>query len=285
MTWQPELDELRRRQELAERMGGPEKVKRQHDAGRLTVRERIALLLDEGSFREVGALAGAASYDETGGLSGFVPANFVAGTGRLDGRKVVVGGDDFTVRGGAADASIIGKQIFAEQLANELRLPIIRLVEGTGGGGSVKTLETSGHTYVPVNPGWNYVVDNLLTVPVVAAGLGPVAGLGAPRLCAAPLSLLGGGAAVEARNAAVGPIAGSEAEAFQLIRTFLSYLPPSVYELPPVTAGTDPAGRQAPELLAAIPRDRRQPYRIRPILAAVFDADSVLGVQRYGGCA
>ena len=120
----------------------------------------------------------------------FTPANFVTGTGLLGGRKVVVGGDDFTVRGGAADASIAGKQIFAEQLANELRLPIVRLVEGTGGGGSVKTLETSGHTYVPVNPGWNYVVDNLSTVPVVAAGLGPVAGLGAARLCAAHLSIL-----------------------------------------------------------------------------------------------
>ena len=310
MTWQPELDELRRRQQLAERMGGPEKIKRQHDAGRLTVRERIALLLDEGSFREVGALAGAASYDETGQLASFMPANFVTGTGLLAGRKVVVGGDDFTVRGGAADASIAGKQIFAEQLANELRLPIIRLVEGTGGGGSVKTLETSGHTYVPVNPGWNYVVDNLSTVPVVAAGLGPVAGLGAARLCAAHLSILVqgtaqlfvagppvvrsgvgedvdkeqlGGSRVHARNAAVDLIAASEAEAFQLIRRFLSYLPPSVYELPPVTAAADPAGRQAQELLAAIPRDRRQPYRIRPILAAVFDAGSVLEVQHYGG--
>jgi acetyl-CoA carboxylase carboxyltransferase component len=310
MTWQPELDELRRRQELAERMGGPDKIKRQHDAGRLTVRERIAMLLDEGSFHEVGAIAGAASYNEHGELAGFVPANFVAGTGRLGGRKVVVGGDDFTVRGGAADAGIIGKQIFAEQLANELRLPVIRLVEGTGGGGSVKTLEQSGHTYVPVNPGWNFVVDNMSTVPVVAAGLGPVAGLGAARLCAAHLSILVeqtaqlfvagppvvrsgvgedvdkeqlGGSRVHARNAAVDLIAASEPDAFALIRAFLSYLPPSVYELPPVTRAQDPAGRRAGELLAAIPRDRRQPYRIRPILAAVFDAGSVLEIQRYGG--
>src|SRR6202041_3492335 len=141
--------------------------------GRLTVRERIAALLDEGSFHEVGALAGTADYDETGELASFIPANFVTGTGRLDGRKAVIGGDDFTVRGGAAGASIVGKQIYAERLANEARLPIIRLVEGTGGGGSVKTLETSGHTYVPVNPGWDYVVDSLSMVPVAAAGLGP----------------------------------------------------------------------------------------------------------------
>lgn len=83
-------------------MGGPEKIRRQREAGRLAVRERIAALLDEGSFHEVGALAGTARYDESGELASFVPANFVTGTGRLDGRKVVVGGDDFTVRGGAA---------------------------------------------------------------------------------------------------------------------------------------------------------------------------------------
>ena len=131
------------------------------------------------------------------------PANFVTGTGRINGRKVVVGADDFTIRGGAADAAIAGKQMYAEQLANQMRLPLVRLIEGTGGGGSVKMLEQMGHTYVPVNPGWDYVVDNLSTVPVVAAGLGPVAGLGAARLCAAHLSVLvdGHSAAVRRRTA------------------------------------------------------------------------------------
>ena len=112
-------------------MGGPEKVARQHAAGRLTVRERISALLDPGSFREVGALAGTASG----------PANFVCGTGRIGGRSVVVGGDDFTVRGGASDASIIAQADLRRAPANELRLPLVRLVEGTGGGGSVKSLE------------------------------------------------------------------------------------------------------------------------------------------------
>ena len=88
---------------------------------------------------------------------------------------------------------------------------------------------------------------------------------------------------MHARNAAVDLIAASEAEAFGLIRRFLSYLPPSAYELPPVAACADPAGRRDEALLSAVPRDRRQPYRIRPILAAVFDAGSVMEVQRYGG--
>jgi acetyl-CoA carboxylase carboxyltransferase component len=299
VTWQPELDELRRRQQLAEQMGGPEKIARQHDAGRMTIRERLAELLDECSFDEVGALAGVAAYDGDGELVRFTPANFVTGTGRLDGRKIVVGGDDFTVRGGAADAAIAGKQVYAEQLANQLRLPLVRLVEGTGGGGSVKMLEQAGFTYVPANPGWDYVVDNLSTVPVIAAGLGPVAGLGAARLVAAHLSILVrdtaqlfvagppvvraigenldkeqlGGASVHARNGAVDLIADSEQHAFDLIRRFLSYLPQSAYQLPPVRQADDPPGRQEETLLAAIPRDRRQPYRIRPILRAVFDAD------------
>lgn len=313
MTWQPELDELARRRRLAEEMGGPAKVQRQHDNGRLTVRERIAALLDDGSFREIGALAGTAGYDDAGQLASFTAANFVTGTGRIDGRKVVVGGDDFTIRGGAADAGIIGKQIYAEQLANELRLPVVRLVEGTGGGGSVKSLEQHGYTYVPVNPGWNYVVDNLSVVPVVAAGLGPVAGLGAARLAAAHLSILVegtaqlfvagppvvkggvgedvdkealGGARVHARNGAVDLIAASEPEAFGLIRRFLSYLPASAYALPPVlpqAARVDPPDRREEALLSAVPRDRRKPYEIRNILNAVLDAGSVLEVQRYGG--
>jgi acetyl-CoA carboxylase carboxyltransferase component len=310
MTWQPEVDELGRRQEFADRMGGPEKIHRQHAAGRLTVRERLAALLDAGSFHEIGALAGKASYGEDGALADFAPANFVVGTGRLDGRKIVVGGDDFTIRGGAADAAIVGKQIYAEQLANQMRLPLVRLVEGTGGGGSVKTLEQTGYTYVPANPGWDYVVDNLSTVPVVAAGLGPVAGLGAARLCTAHLSILIegtaqlfvagppvvrsgvgedvgkeelGGSAVHGRNGAVDLLAPSETAAFELTRRFLSYLPPSVYARPPVTACGDPAERREQALLSAVPRDRRQPYRIRAIMAAVFDAGSVMEVQRYGG--
>src|SRR5580658_2712212 len=310
MTWQPELDDVRRRRELAERMGGPDKVRRQHEAGRLTVRERLAALLDDGSFAEIGTLAGTAVYDGAGELADFTPANFVTGTGRIDGRKVVVGADDFTIRGGAADAAIMGKQVYAEQLANQMRLPLVRLIEGTGGGGSVKMLEQMGHTYVPANPGWDYVVDNLSVVPVVAAGLGPVAGLGAARLCTAHLSVLVegiaqlfvagppvvrggagedvtkeqlGGTAVHGRNAAVDLVAASEPDAFGMIRRFLSYLPPSAYALPPVAGCDDPPGRRDEALLSAIPRDRRRPYRIREILQAVFDAGSVMEAQRYGG--
>src|SRR5262249_23509726 len=154
----------------------------------LTVRERIERLLDPGSFHETGALAGVPTY-QNGVLTAVRPANFVMGTGRIDARRVVVGGDDFTVRGGAGDASSGGKQGSAGRMARGLRLPLVRLVDGTGGGGSVKSYETAGRTYVPGNPAWDLVTASLAEIPVVAAALGPVAGLGAARVAAAHFSV------------------------------------------------------------------------------------------------
>src|SRR4051794_36877870 len=120
MTWEPELDELRRRTELAHEMGGSERVARQHAAGRLTVRERIDRLFDPGTFHETGTLAGTATYGDDGELTAFRPANMVVGQGRIGGRRAIVQADDFTVRGGAADAAIHGKGVWAEQAAHDL---------------------------------------------------------------------------------------------------------------------------------------------------------------------
>ena len=116
------------------------------------MRERVERLFDPDTFHETGALAGWGTYED-GELAEFLPANVVVGQGRIDGRRAVVQGDDFTVRGGAADAAIWQKMVYAERMASELRLPLVRLVDGTGGGGSVKSLETMGFTYVPVHPG------------------------------------------------------------------------------------------------------------------------------------
>src|SRR5262249_57747310 len=88
-----------------------------------------------------------------------------------------------------------GKQAYGERMARELRLPLVRLVDGTGGGGSVKTYEIQGRTYVPGNPAWDLVTAALSEIPVVAAALGPVAGLGAARVAAAHFSLMVRGAA------------------------------------------------------------------------------------------
>ncbi|WP_448639381.1 carboxyl transferase domain-containing protein [Geodermatophilus sp. URMC 63] len=308
--WAAEVEEIHRRRELAQRLGGPEKVARQHETGRLTVRERIASLADPGSFAEIGALTGFAEYDDAGDLRSILPANFVAGTARLDGRKVVLGADDFTVRGGSGDAAIHAKQVYAEQYAREMRLPVVRLLDGASGGGSVKMAAEAGFTYIPVNPGWDAAVDNLSLVPVVAACLGPTVGLGAARLVMSHLAVMVegvgqvftagppvvrggtgedltkeelGGAEVHRRSGAVERFVRTEEEAFDVVRTFLSYLPDSVFGTPPVIDGTDPADRREEFLLAAVPRDRRAPYAIHPILEAVFDAGSVFPYAEYGG--
>ena len=173
MNWKPELDELARREAFAREMGGVDKVKRQRDQGRLTVRERIEKLVDSKSFHEIGAISGIAEYDEHGELKNLTPANCVFGRGKIDGRTVVVVGDDFTVRGGSADASISAKPLMAEEMAHDFRLPIIRLIEGSGGGGSVKTIETKGAANLPGGIGgtrwyW-YTTANMARVPVVGA--------------------------------------------------------------------------------------------------------------------
>ncbi|HEY1358500.1 MAG TPA: carboxyl transferase domain-containing protein [Thermoleophilaceae bacterium] len=310
MSWEPELDELRRREELARRMGGEERVERQRASGRLTVRERIERLFDHGTFHETGALAGKATYGDDGEIEDFLPANVVIGSGRIEGRRAVVQGDDFTVRGGAADAAIWQKMVYAERMAHDLRLPLVRLVDGTGGGGSVKTLEQTGFSYVPPLPGFDVVVKNSAIVPVVAAALGPVAGLGAARVvCShfavivkdtAQLFVAGppvvaaamgespdkeelGGSRAQARAGAVDNVAADEDDALDQIRRFLSYLPDNVWEAPPGQAASDPADRREEELLAVVPRDRRRPYKMRRVLDLVLDAGSLFELgPRYG---
>nr|MCU0966971.1 methylmalonyl-CoA carboxyltransferase [Burkholderiaceae bacterium] len=184
MSWKPELEELARREAMAAQMGGADKVKRQHDAGRLTVRERIDRLVDGGSFHEVGALSGIGEYDDAGALKHVTPANCVFGRASIDGRPVVVVGDDFTVRGGSADASIANKPLMAEDMAAEFRLPI----------GSVKTIETQGASNLPggigTTRGFWRMTANLAEVPVVGLGLGSVAGLGAARLASTHYSVM-----------------------------------------------------------------------------------------------
>ena len=119
-----------------------------------------------------------------------MPANSVMGRGEDRRPPVVVTGDDFTVRGGSADATIKDKDIFIERYANQFRVPLIRMIEGSGGGGSVKTIETTGRANVPGVRGWEMVVNNMGTVPTVALGLGSVAGLGAARLAATHYSVM-----------------------------------------------------------------------------------------------
>jgi propionyl-CoA carboxylase beta chain len=309
MSWEKDIEELRAREALAEEMGGADRVARQRASGKLTARERVAALLDPGSFHETGKIAGRASYGADNQLESFRATPFVVGRGAINGRSVAVQADDFTVRGGAADAGIWQKLVFAEQMANEYRMPLIRMVDGTGGGGSVKMLENDPRTYIPQTPGWEWVVANMASVPVVALALGPCAGLGAGRVAASHYSVMVqglsqvfvagppvakaigedvdkeglGGAEINGKNGVVDDIVASEAEAFAAARKFLSYLPASIHELPPRAASSDPAHRRDPSLIEIVPRDRRVPYKMRRIVEACVDASSFFETGRQWG--
>src|ERR1700709_874908 len=194
MNWKPELDDLARREAFAREMGGVDKVKRQHDQGRLTVRERIDKLVDQNTFHEIGAVSGIGEYDENNELKHLTPANCVFGRGRIDGRTVVVVGDDFTVRGGSAEASISTQPLMAEEMAHDFRLPIIRVIEGSGGGGSVKTIETKGAANLPGGIGgtswyWHTTASRARP-PGGALGLGSAAGPGAARVAGSHYSVM-----------------------------------------------------------------------------------------------
>jgi acetyl-CoA carboxylase carboxyltransferase component len=173
MSWQADVDELNRRAGIARQMGGPDAVAFHKGRGKLTVRERLDLLADEGSFHESGVLAGKATYEGTE-LESLTPANSVSGIVKIDGRKVVVHAGDFTIRGGSADGGVADKSGWAVKQSYSLKLPFIRLLDATGG--SVRTFESMGRTYLPAN---DRVLDTelLQMVPCVSAVMGSVAGL------------------------------------------------------------------------------------------------------------
>ncbi len=308
MVWQPEIEELRRRQALAEQMGGEAGVAEQRKRGKLTVRERIELLSDPGSFREIGKLAGAATYEDDE-LVHVRPSNTVIGVAGLNGRRAVLTAGDFTVRGGASDAAIGNKSGHAQRMALDWRLPFVRLLDATGG--SVRTFEQIGRTYIPTNPTTPGVQDLLCRVPVVAAVLGSVAGLPAVDSCLAHFNVMvkgtsqvfpGGPPVVKAalgiditkedlgdersqvfESGVIDNLAETEAEAFDMLKRFLSYLPDNVWRMPPrVETGDDP-NRRDEKLLDMIPRDKRRGYDPFRILDAVLDRDSFFEITPYYG--
>ncbi|MCP4751863.1 MAG: methylmalonyl-CoA carboxyltransferase [Proteobacteria bacterium] len=310
MSWELEIDELHKRAALARKMGGEEKVARQHEFGKLTIRERIDVVADGGSFHEIGELAGRGEYDENGELKEFTPSNFVFGTAEIDGRPVVVSGDDFTVRGGSADASIGAKRVRAEGLACELRLPHLRLVDGMGGGGSVKTIEMAGRTYIPELRGWEVVIEHLAVAPSVSLALGSVAGIGAARVATSHYSVIVsetaqmmvagpalvdwasmgtvskeelGHARIHTRNGSIDDAVKTEEEAFDRARRFLSYLPSSTDELPPVSDSGDSPKRREEKLLEIVPKNPRKPYKMRSVIESVVDGASFFEIGANWG--
>ena len=302
MSWEREVEELERRRQLALRQGGKEGIARQHARGRLTIRERIAALLDPASFEEHGRATAIPEYTDAGDVADFVPANYVVGFGTVAGRRVVVGGEDFTLKGGSPNAAGLRKSVYAEHLAVQYRVPLIRLLEG--GGGSVRGSGGRGGTVgepVFAEPRFKIIADALGEIPIASAALGAVAGFPAGRLVASHFAvmtrhtaqvLIGGPALVEralgvkktkeelggvdvhAKSGVVDNIAEDEQDAFNQIRRFLSYLPSSVWEAAPRMRCDDPADRREGELLSIVPRDSNAPFDMRRIVELVMDERS-----------
>jgi acetyl-CoA carboxylase carboxyltransferase component len=310
MSWEKEVEEIERRRQLALQQGGADAVTAQHARGRLSVRERIEALVDKGSFQEQGAIAGEAGGEGHG--ASFVPANVVLGTARVDDRPVVVGGDDFTVRGGSYSPGALRKGQYIDQLAVRRRIPLIRLLEG--GGASIKGASgvrgRSGYDFTAASPLNLLCIEAMSSVPVVCAALGPVAGFPAARLVASHLAIMTretaqvltggpalveralhiqatkeelGGAQVHVRSGVVNNVADDEADVWRQIRRFLSYLPTNAWEAPPLAECDDPASRQEEELLSIVPRNRRRTYKTRRLIELVVDADSFFELTPHFG--
>jgi acetyl/propionyl-CoA carboxylase alpha subunit/acetyl-CoA carboxylase carboxyltransferase component len=341
-TWAPTLAEVRKLQAIAHRRFAPDStdpgVVRQRKRGKLTCRERIALLLDPGTFREVGSIAGFADYDDDGRVTGFTPANHVGGWGKIDGRTAVVCADDFTSRGGHADGAIGGKSIHLDRLSLDLRCPSIRLLDGSSGGGSIAAMvprqqkpgessakESSGSitagrprvsgeggSFLPGHLGSSIYVEQLAQVPVVNVLLGSVVGIGAAKAVLGHFSVMVrdiaqlfvagppvvrhamgydiskeelGGWHIHCRNGSVDNLAETEEEAFSLTRRFLSYLPSSVYEAPPVLAPdpNDPIDRREEELFTLIPRKRTMTFDMRRAIRLMADRNSFFEIGPLWG--
>lgn len=307
MTWQADIDEMKRRTAMAHEMGGPESVAFHKSRGKLTVRERIGLLADEGSFHETGALAGRAEWNGNE-LVKLTPANSVAGTVTIDGRKTIIHGGDFTIRGGAADGSIGDKMGWAIKQAYMRRLPFVRLLDATGG--SVRTFEVMGRTYLSSNDR-TAEVELMQMVPVVSMVLGSVAGLPAVQaaMCHFNVMVKGttqvfvagpsvvkashgieitkeelGNEDVQVRKAGVvANLAENEEDAFAQVRRFLSYLPANVWEMPKRIEPKDDPARREEELISFVPKNTRRVYDAYKLLDLVLDRGSFFEIQPQFG--
>ena len=308
MSWQDEVDELQRQEAMAKEMGGADGVSFQHGRGKLTVRERVDLMADEGSFQEVGTLTGTAEWDGDR-LTDLKPSNTIIGTCALEGRKVAFSGGDFTIRGGAADANVGDKRGFIEDFALRARMPFVRLLDATGG--SVKTFEQIGRTYLPGNSTGGGRVDEMLnTVPVVSAVLGSVAGLPAVQACLSHFNVMVknttqvfvagpkvveqatgrsiskedlGDERIQIKNGVIMNLADTEADAIVQVKRFLSYMPQSIYQMPPRVDSNDDPSRRDEELLSVVPKNRRQIYDPFKILNSVLDKDSLFEIGPFYG--
>ena len=282
--------------------GGPERIAAQHARGKLTARERLALLLDDGSFQEMGALA---THDQTEfGLADqrFPGDGVVAGFAKINGRRVAVFAQDFTVLGGSFSKVQSNKISRIQDLALESGIPLIGLNDSGGARiqEGVASLAAYGEVFVR-----NVLASGV--IPQISLILGPCAGgavyspaltdfvimvrdtssmfLTGPDVVEAvtgeqvTIEELGGSVIHDERSGVAHLVADSEHHALELVRQLLAYLPQNNNEDPPQVIPYDPADRVEDSLNTLIPTDEAEAYDVREVVALVFDRDSFLEIH------
>ena len=292
--WQATLDDLGERRAAARAMGGEERLAKHRASGKLDARARIDHLLDKGSFQELGTLVGGAD----------APADAVViGSGRVDGRPLMVAAEDFTVKAGTISQAANAKRYRVAEIALLDRVPLVMMLDGAGFRADGRH---SGRTPTDLLAQGRCSGN----VPLVTAVLGSSAGHGA---LVAPMSdftvmsshaaiftagppvvreSLGeevskeelGGPSVAVASGLIHNAASDDRAALDLVRRYLSYFPSSAWSYPPDAAGPDTGARGVPEMLAElVPRNGRQLYDMRDVLGVVFDRASCFEIQPQFG--
>jgi methylmalonyl-CoA decarboxylase subunit alpha len=288
--WEEVLEDLARRRETSRAMGGDERLRKHRDAGKLDARARIAYLLDDGSFQELGTLVGGSD----------APADAVVmGSGRIEGRPVMVAAEDFTVKAGTISAAANAKRHRVAEIAATDRVPLIMMLEGAG-------YRADGRGQVAPTP-----TDMLAQarcsgrVPMVTAVLGASAGHGALVAPVSDFAVMSshasiftagppvvyesmgeqitkedlGGPAVALESGLIHNGAEDDEGALDLVRSYLRYFPTSAWSYPPHVAGGDDGPRLVSEILDIVPRNGRRVYDMHRVIDVVFDAGSCFEVQ------
>jgi len=309
MDWTVAIEELRQRKEAVRRMGGKERIDRQHKEGKLTIRERIERLVDKDTFFEVGSTMGLSKYDENGDIIDFTPAAYVEGLAEIDGRMIAIGGEDFTVSGGSPAGIHKDEVFFMHPMVLQYGIPLVQLKDGAGA--SAAASEGRGHTPLPNGMFWGTDVQVLHKVPVVCAVVGPTAGHVAARAVFSHFSIMVrktgqifpsgppvvaralskeihkddlGGTRIHTRETGViDNEAEDEDDCFDQIRKFLSYMPDNIYEIPPYKDMGDDPNRREEELLGIVPINRKKPYDMYRVISLLVDKGEFFEMRKYFG--
>ena len=294
--WAPLIEDLEVRRRAAAAMGGPERLARQREGGRLDARGRIDHLLDADSFREIGLHAGSVGH----GMSPATPADaLVAGHGSIDGRPLVVGAEDFTVMGGSIGVATKAKRHRLVQLAAQEQVPLVMLLEGAGERAQ-NSFEALPHApndfralvglrgHVPtvsvvmgVSAGQSALTAPLTDFTVMVQG-GAMFAAGPPVVATVTgeevsREQLGGATMHSTRSGVVHNVVADDRQALDLVRRYLSYFPTNAAVMVPAIDG--PGERVLDQMLDLIPADPRLTYDIGPVLELLLDPESLLEIQ------